>query len=381
MVEMQSEKEIQIERIAYAMLKALPQELCDMVMDSCGLHGLLTLPAEEIIRISGGARRLHETLASRESLLQRAAQEYAFVCEHKIRLLSIFDESYPQLLRETSDAPRLLYVLGDADLSAERMLAIVGTRRSSAYGTAVTRKIVSELSEQCPPVSIVSGLAYGIDSAAHNAALECGMPTVAVVAHGLGMVYPAAHRELAREIVKSGGAIVSEYPHDAKPFKGNFLERNRIVAGLCPVTLVSETPLKGGAISTASIAASHDREVLAIPGRLSDACSAGCNNLIRANKASICTGTADIIEAGGWDTTKQEMAEPQGRQLNLFASLTGQERAVAECVNNAAEPLQLDQIANLTGLPMSELLSAISMLEFEGFLLRHPGNRFSPGMV
>lgn len=377
---MQSEKAIQIERIAYAMLKALPQELCDMVIESHGLHGLLTLPAEEIVRISRGARRLHEILATRESVLRQAAQEYDFVLEHKIRLLSIFDESYPRLLRETADAPRLLYVLGDADLSAERMAAIVGTRRSSAYGVAVTRKIVTGLSEQCAPVTVVSGLAYGIDSAAHNAALECGMPTVAVVAHGLGMVYPAAHRQLAREIVKSGGAIVSEYPHDVKPFKGNFLERNRIVAGLSHVTLVSETPLKGGAMSTASIAASYDREVLAIPGRLSDACSAGCNRLIRVNKAAICTGADDMIEAAGWHRHDVDNQEPDSRQLNLFDSLTDQERAVAECVNNAVEPLQLDRIADLTGMAMSDLLSAISMLEFEGYLLRHPGNRFSPGM-
>lgn len=364
-----------IERIAFSLLRGLPAEAPGLLGDD-GLHRLLHLPAEEVTRATGGARGMARDLARRGEALQRAAAEYEYATAHGIRCLSAADPDWPDGLRDIADAPRMLYILGKGSLTAKRMLSVVGTRRATAYGTAMTRRLIEALSERCAPVSIVSGLAYGIDCAAHTAALETGMPTLAIVAHGLGMIYPSAHRDLAHRIIEAGGAIVSEYLHDTRPWRGQFLERNRIVAAISAVTLVAETPVKGGALSTASCADSYGRAVLAVPGRVGDEASAGCNHLIRSRRAEICTSAGDIIETAGWSDTGLRQAAPA--QMSLFEPM-GDEKLVADCLRGSAEPVQFDIIAQRTGIAVPALLALLAEMEFDGHLLRYPGNRFALG--
>lgn len=223
-----------------------------------------------------------------------------FVNCHNIRTLFLTDSCYPPLLSEAVDAPVLLFVLGNADLSATPAVSLVGTRRCTAYGTNFCKQFVTELAPQFPGADIISGLAYGIDAAAHTAALENNLQTVAVVAHGLDMIYPAAHRDLASRIIASGGAVVSEYPTGVKPLQGNFLKRNRIVAGLSELTIVAESEVRGGAMSTANLAFSYSREVMALPGRASDISSSGCNLLISREKARIYISMPETIKLMGW---------------------------------------------------------------------------------
>lgn len=310
----------------------------------------------------------------RSDALYRARQEYEFTSRHSVRVLSLADDDYPWLLGETPDAPVTLYVLGTADLNSQHSASVVGTRRPTQYGLDFCGRFCSDLGGYFPDINIVSGLAYGIDAAAHIAALENGLPTIAVMAHGLDIIYPAGNRELARRIVKNGGAIISEYPSGSTPYAGRFLERNRIVAGLSQLTVVVESALKGGAMSTANLAFGYDREVMALPGRICDEVSAGCNHLIRKEKAHLLTAAADVIELMGWQPLGRHVAP---RQRNLFPELEGVAKSIYEILKFEATPVGIDTMHLRTGVGVPELMSALTELEFDGIIARHPGNRYS----
>lgn len=311
--------------------------------------------------------------AHREEALFRARSEVEFVRRHSIRTLFLLDEDYPFLLREIPDAPVVLYVIGKADLNGTPALNLVGTRRCTAYGTSFCASFVRDFAPYYPDAMIVSGLAYGIDASAHCAALENGLSTVAVMAHGLDTVYPAAHRDLARRIISAGGAIVSEYPSGTRPFQRNFLQRNRIVAGLCELTFVVESEIKGGAMSTANQAFSYGREVMALPGRHSDKTSSGCNLLIARNKAHIFTSVPDLMNLMGWRIPALDILPPQ---KVLFPELEGDQGKVYQFLAKKASPVFIDEIHAATGISMPALMSALTELEFEGIISKLPGARY-----
>lgn len=305
---------------------------------------------------------------------QRAIQEYDFIVKNNIKVYSLFDEDYPWLLREIPDAPVALYKLGDMDLNGEHILALVGTRKCTAYGAAFCREAVSSIAGYIPDLKIISGLAFGIDTAAHESALYSDVRTAAVIAHGLDMIYPAANRMLAKNIIKSGGAIVSEYPSGSKPYAGNFLERNRIVAGLSHITVVAESEIKGGAMSTANFAFNYNRDVGALPGRVSDKSSGGCNHLIRKNKANLITSGLDIMELMNWQPS---LVKVDYNQRNLFPELAGNNKAIFEYIkNNNSAPVTIDAIHVGTGISVPQLMASLTELEFDGIINRLPGNRF-----
>lgn len=292
--------------------------------------------------------------------------------QHHIKAVSIFDENYPHRLAQCHNAPTLLYVLGEAELNPPRAISIVGTRKPTPYGSAFCSKAVEELADACPDLTIVSGLAYGIDSLAHAGALKCGLPTIAVVAHGLDMIYPASHRDLAKNILKAGGALVSEYPSHTKPFRGNFLERNRIVAGLSDATLVVESDLRGGAMSTASLAFDYDRELFAVPGRISDSLSTGCNSLIQRNKAMLATSATDIVKSMQWDIKGVRSAL---NQATLFdPELTDEQRLVVDRLRRSDTYLSVDRLSELTNIEVPDLLPILFELELDGLIAKAPGN-------
>ncbi len=310
----------------------------------------------------------------RDEALFAARKETEAIANHRIKALYLGDDDYPVRLSQIPDAPVVLYVLGDADLDSRHILNVVGTRKPTPYGVGFAQKLVKDLAVYFDDLTVVSGLAYGIDSAAHTAALEADAVTVAVVAHGLNMIYPAAHRDLARRIIHNGGAVVSEYPFGSPPYRQRFLERNRIVAGLSDVTVVVESDIRGGAMSTANTAFSYSRDVMALPGRISDKLSSGCNLLLRKEKAHLITAAPDLIELTGWQPLDLKI---DTTQRNLFPELEGDSKKVLDAISRYHEPLQIDRISHLTGLPIPTLMGILADLEFDGIVTRHPGNRYS----
>lgn len=311
--------------------------------------------------------------ATREEALFRARKELEFIHRHSIRVFYLLDEDYPPLLREIPDAPTVLYVLGNPRFESTPAISIVGTRRCTAYGKSFCDSFVADIAPYYPDAVIVSGLAYGIDGAAHAAALKSNLTTFAVMAHGLDTIYPSQHRDLAKRIVASGGAIISEYPSGTRPFQKNFLQRNRIVAGLSEVTVVVESEIRGGAMSTANQAFSYSREIFALPGRYNDVSSSGCNLLISRSQAHIFTSVADLMNTMNWPIPAIGAAAPQ---KSLFPELEGSGAAVYNALHQARRPMQIDEIHAKTGLSMPELMSALTDLEFDGLIVKLPGARY-----
>lgn len=369
------EMDSRIARVAVSMMRGMNVSVVRAMHDAgIGVEDFPSLPINELndaIGI-GKSHRLQEL--DRQEAMAKARKEVEFMDLHKIQCLYIDDEDYPHYLAEINDAPIVLYKLGPFDLNSKECISIVGTRRCSVYGTTGCDTLVEGIAQRFDNIAIVSGLAFGIDAAAHRAALKNNMPTVGVVAHGLDMMYPAQHRQLAADIIKSGGCIVSEYPKGGKPYRNCFLERNRIVAGLSTAVVVMESEIKGGAMSTAGFAFGYDREVFALPGRVTDPLSAGCNHLISRNKAKILIDAVQLGSEMGWkmlgiDTSKIER--------NLFPEMEGDNRKIYDTLRLAGGSLAIDELHSKTGLSVSALMSLLSELEFDGILMRIPGNRYT----
>ena len=310
----------------------------------------------------------------RDRALQEAGDELLFVESHGIKPLYFEDDAYPHRLAETPDAPVILYGLGNCDLNASPVIAVVGTRHATSYGVDLVGKIIDGLAQQLTarPV-VVSGLAFGIDIAAHRAALSAGLPTVAVFAHGLNTVYPAQHRSDAVEICRSEGMLLTEYRSSDVTHKGNFLARNRIVAGMADCLLIAESAERGGAIVTAKLAGEYDREVFAIPGRTTDRYSAGCNRLIARNQARLVTAADDIIDAMGW--TRRETVPTQ---KELFEPLSPLEQAVVDLLTNRGD-LRLEEITAALDVATPKLMGTLIDMEFRGLVAPIPGGRYRVG--
>lgn len=311
----------------------------------------------------------------RDEAIFKAEKEAEFMERHGIRSFSLTDDDYPSRLIDIDRAPLTLYRLGDANLDAESIMSIVGTRHSTAYGVRYVGNLVADMAAYFPDLVIVSGLALGIDSAAHEAALKASLPTMAVVAHGLNTIYPAVNRDLARRIIAAGGAILSEYPSGVTPYRSRFLERNRIVATMTDAVLVAESADKGGAMSTAAIASSYGRELFALPGRIGDEMSAGCNRLIRSQKAMMAGSAADIISMLGWQP--KSIKTPSPKQRVLFPELVGKEKLIYDALRLCQEPMPVDALRERTGIPIHDLMVLLGEMEFDGIIERLPGNRFS----
>lgn len=318
---------------------------------------------------------VQEALSQMDTQLHRAEEELQFAQRGHIQCIGLNDAAYPARLRECADAPIILFYKGKADLNACHVLAMVGTRQISDYGRDVCRHFVEELASLCPDILIVSGLAYGVDIRCHRAALENNLSTVAVLAHGLDQIYPRNHRDDAIQMLEMGG-LVTEFLSQTNPDKKNFVQRNRIVAGMSDATIVVESAAKGGSLITADMAAGYHRDVFAFPGRVYDTYSVGCNQLIRKNKASLLTSAEDFMEAMGWETAEartQKLSE--GVQQELFPDLTADERLVVETLRNC-DGMQVNLLAQKTGLPVSTLTSMLFSLEMSGIVAMKSGGTY-----
>lgn len=326
---------------------------------------------EELIHFA----RLRADLADavvRRVAFAHARYEVEYCRRHSIIPIASTDEAYPPLLRQIVDYPHVIYVMGDPSVLLRPSVSVIGTRRITPYGDRMSYNVVRDLGSRIPEVSIVSGLAFGVDSAAHRAALHCGVRTVAVVANVLPAVTPAQHTSLAADIIEHGGAIVSECHSGTKQRGHLYLLRNRIVAALSGATVVVESPLSGGSISTASIAASYDRLVMAVPGRLTDQSSAGCNLLIRNNQAQVYLSADQLIGEMMWDSTPRRSEVVESSEAS---NLTAEQQRVLDCFVSD-DPISLEELCDGTGLDVSSLSVVLMELELQGVIGMLHGNRY-----
>ena len=303
------------------------------------------------------------------SAFEVAEKEITFLQKFNIQPLFLTDSAYPQRLLQCYDPPTLLFYKGTADLNASKIVAIVGTRNNTDYGKTVTENLVKDLADQ--NMIIVSGLAYGIDAIAHKAALKNGLPTVGCIGHGLDKMYPQENAALARDMVKSGGGLLTEFFSGTKPDKHNFPLRNRVVAGMCDATIVVETHAKGGSLITAKLADGYNRDVFAVPGRTIDAKSAGCNFLIQHNKAVLLQTADDLLTVMGW---KEQTKKPK-KQKELFIELTPDEQLVLQLLQQK-ELVPIDEINIRSGLSSSAVAAAILSLELQNIIASLPGKMY-----
>jgi DNA processing protein len=299
-----------------------------------------------------------------------AEQELKFIEKYKIKTLFLTDSDYPKRLLNCYDSPTLLFYKGSADLNASKVLAIVGTRSNTEYGKQFTDKLLEDLAGE--NILIMSGLAHGIDAIAHRAALRNKLPTVGVVGHGLDKVYPYENTNLAKEMIKEGGGLLTEFFSGSRPDKHNFPLRNRVVAGLSDATIVVETNIKGGSMITAKLADAYNRDVFAVPGRANDKASSGCNHLIKYNKAILLTDAEELLAVLGWKPNKREKVKPQ---KELFIELAPEERKIIELLQ-AKEMLHIDEINLQSGLSSSSTAAAILNLELQNVISSLPGKRY-----
>lgn len=364
-------EDLKVYQASFASVRGMNQLLAESIMQRIpSEREFFELSEVNLRTLTGFSNRIFDT-EYRNELLARAKAEVEYTDFAGIERLYYTDGSYPTRLLQADDAPLMLYSLGRANLNDGIFVGIVGTRHATPYGIDFVEKLVTELSEKVSmPVTIVSGLAFGIDIAAHRAALRSGLNTVAVLAHGLNTIYPAAHRNDAAEIVRRGGRLLTEYTSKDPVHKVNFLARNRIVAGICDCLIVVESAEKGGALATARIANDYNRDVFALPGRSSDRYSQGCNRLIARNMASLIQCADDLIEAMQWPV-KSAVAQQQ----TLFQELSDEETRVMNYLETA-DDVGINRLSVDLNMNIGKLTALLIEMEFKGLIIKFPGGKY-----
>ncbi|MDR0546166.1 MAG: DNA-processing protein DprA [Dysgonamonadaceae bacterium] len=356
-----------IYKIGLTLIKGIGVVTAKQVIETLGDASLLFTEKKHLLeRIPGISRKIIAEI-HHPDVLRRAEKEVAFIEKNKITPLFIRDTNYPERFRDCVDSPVLLYFKGNTDLNTAKIVSIVGTRHATSYGKETTEHLIAGIAKAYPETLIVSGLAYGIDIYAHRAALKNNLPTAGVLAHGLDRIYPPAHRNTAVEMLSNGG-LLTDFMSETNPDRQNFVKRNRIVAGLADCTIVIESAEKGGALITANIADSYNRDVFAVPGKTTDAYSTGCNALIKYKKAALITSADDLFREMCWTN---ESAKPIV-QRSIFVETTPDEQRILDLLSQK-ENLQLNSLAIETDLPISQLAPVLFELEMKGLVRCMPG--------
>ncbi|MFN8251988.1 MAG: DNA-processing protein DprA [Ferruginibacter sp.] len=295
--------------------------------------------------------------------------EIKFIEQYKIKPLFLTNEDYPQRLLNCYDSPALLYYRGNADLNTSKIVAVVGTRNNSEYGRSVCEKLVEGLAPQ--NALILSGLAFGIDTISHKAALKNNLQTVGALAHGLDRIYPSQNKSLAKQMTEQGG-LLTHFMSNTDPDRQNFPKRNRIVAGMCDALVVIESGIKGGSLITAELANSYNKDVFAIPGRTTDSKSEGCNYLVKSNKAALINNADDLIENMRWGNNKKQHAN---KQRSLFVELLADEKIIVDILQQK-ENTHIDELYFKSGLSSSATASALLTLEMQQIIISLPGKLY-----
>lgn len=361
----------QLYRIAFGSLKGMNYKFaCDLLSRLGNEEIFFKASTQQLKSILGFDNNILDR-AYRDAVLENARGELTFIREHNVEILYFTDhEKFPQRLAECDDAPALLFSLGENTLNSRHIISIVGTRHATVYGVEFVKALVSELAKSLEDVVIVSGLAYGIDVTAHKESVSNDIPTVGVLAHGLSTIYPSVHRSLAATMIKKKGMLLTEYFHSSRMYRGNFVARNRIVAGLADCTVVVESAEKGGAMITAGIASGYNRDVFALPGRNTDRYSRGCNRLIAQNQAALIQSPEDLIDFMGWDK-KPEIADDK----KLFYQLTDEEQKIIDFLTRNGEGF-INRIAVETGIGMHRLMGLLVDMEFKHLIVNQPGGLY-----
>lgn len=358
-------------RVAFSRLRGINTGRAERLLELFGSERALFENGEEAFREVGTGRRISLSRSDLDAALDAAREELPFIEKNRIRCLYFTDYDYPRRLLACDDAPVMLYVKGDCDLNARHVVAVVGTRDATVYGAKFIDKLVGDLADKLDDLLVISGLAVGCDIMGHRRAMALGVPTAAVVAHGLDTIYPAEHRDDAARIARGAGAIVTDYPHGTRPHRGNFLARNRIVAGLADAVVVVESAAdRGGALNTARVARAYDREVFALPGRTSDRYSAGCNMLIREQTAALIETADDLIHAMGWTPRPAE-----GAQAELFSPLPESQQKIVDYLTHNGEATA-DTLQAALGIPTGQLMAMLVEMEFDDLIMALPGARY-----
>jgi DNA processing protein len=316
-----------------------------------------------------GVKPEHMNRRAIDEFRKKARKELSFIEKEGIVALIPTNPAYPHRLKACDDSPLVIFSSGNLNLNAGRMIAIVGTRNATEYGLRVTEELITEMARhRC---SLVSGLAYGIDSMAHRAAQAAGIQNIGVLAHGLDRLYPGVNRSLADKMKENGG-LLTDFFSGTKPDRENFPARNRIVAGLADAVIVVEAAISGGALITAGIASSYNRDVFAIPGRWGDPYSEGCNRIISHNKAAILTNASDLAWNMGWEDSGKTNPPVQ---INLFNELNQEEEILVNLLRQH-KTIDIDSLAIQLNRPVSKVSATLLELEFKGIVRSFPGKQY-----
>lgn len=358
-----------LHQLALSFLPRVGDVTARALLSYCGdAEEIFRTKSSQLQKIPGVGGITAEAIVNHECF-NRAEKELKFIEKYKIQPIFCTDTNYPKRLKACYDAPVLLYYKGNADLNSTKMVSVVGTRKATEYGRDLCSTLIKDLQAHNPV--IVSGLAYGIDGSAHKECLKNNLATVGVLGHGLDRIYPAQHRQLAEKMLDHGG-LLTEFPSETIPDRENFPKRNRIIAGISDVTIVVEASRKGGALITAEIANSYNRDVFAFPGRNNDEFSEGCNYLIKTNRANLISSVADLEYLLGWNEVQ---ANKTKTQLSLLINLSEEEQKVADILKDNGVT-GVDQLALLTKLPQSKLAVTILEMEMQGYVIAMPGKTY-----
>lgn len=303
-----------------------------------------------------------------EQVFKKAEAELKFITQNNINTAFFKDDNYPEKLKHCIDGPVLLFTSGNINLNKRKIISIVGTRQITPQGTEFCKKLIADLAPLDP--IIVSGFAYGVDIVAHQAAIENNLQTIGVVAHGLNQIYPSVHKKYVAKMEENGG-FMTEFWSVSNPDKENFVRRNRIVAGMSEATIVIESADKGGSLITANMANDYNRDVFAVPGRVTDKYSQGCNTLIKTQKANLLTSAADLVYMLNWDIDEK----PKTIQKQLFVSLDNDEQKIYDFLQKNGKEL-LDIIAIQCDFPIFKISGILLNMELKGVVRPLPGKLF-----
>lgn len=355
-----------LHNIALTLVKGVGDYNLRTLVSHCGnAQNVFNAKVETLKKIPGIGPKTAEAIQSKE-VFKRAEKEIIFIEKYKIQPLFYTDTDFPKRLHNCEDAPSILYFKGNTNLNNQKIVAIVGTRNATAYGRAFCEKLISGLKKY--NILVVSGLAYGIDIAAHKAALNFKVDTIGVLGHGLDRIYPAVHRNIAEKMLECGG-LITEFPSETNPDRQNFPKRNRIIAGMADATIVVEAAITGGALITAQIANSYNRDVFALPGRVEDEFSNGCNYLIKTNRAQLITKVEDIEYILGW---VQSQLQPKPQQLTIYPNLNSDEQKIVKLIAEK-NSINFDDLQLHLNIPQSKLAMAILNLEMQSIIIALPG--------
>ena len=338
------------------------------LLNLCGsAEAVFDTKTSQLAAIDGIGRVLLSNLKNKTTFDQ-AEVELKYIQDNNINVLFFKDEKYPQRLKHCADGPVLLFTAGNINLEQKRIISIVGTRQVTAYGIDFCKKLLSDLAPLDP--IIVSGFAYGVDIVAHQAALDNNLQTIGVLAHGLNQIYPKEHKKYMSKVEENGG-FMTEFWSNSSPERENFVRRNRIVAGITEATIVIESASSGGSLITANLANDYNRDVFAVPGRISDKYSQGCNNLIKTQRAHLLTSAADLVYILNWELEKKEKTI----QKQLFVSLEPEEQLIYDFLQKNGKEL-MDTIAIECNMPIFKLSSLLLNMELKGVMRPLPGKLF-----